>query len=166
MTASIDVSTPDRPVIVITRDFDAPRDLVWKVITDPKHVAVWYGGPGFTNPVCEMDLRPGGTWHHVMQAPDGTRYTINSVFEEIVEPERLIWRTIKDPDRNPPPPTSLNTVTLEIRGQQTRWKLVSLFDSMIDRDLTAKMGFGQMIGLGTDRIAAHLTSLQGVKSRG
>jgi uncharacterized protein YndB with AHSA1/START domain len=164
MTAIIDVSAIDRPVIVITRDFDAPRALVWKAITDPKQVAVWYGGPCFTNPVCEMDLRPGGAWHHVMQAPNGTRYTINSIFEEIVEPERLVWRTVKDPDRNPSPPTSLNTIMLEARGeQQTRWKLVTLFDSFADRDLSAKMGFGQMISMGTDRLAAHLTLLLGDK---
>jgi uncharacterized protein YndB with AHSA1/START domain len=164
MTAIIDVSAIDRPVIVITREFDAPRELVWKAITDPKQVAVWYGGPGFTNPVCEMDLRPGGAWHHVMQAPNGTRYTINSIFEEIVEPERLSWRTVKDPDRNPAPPTSFNTVTLEARGErQTHWKLVTLFDSFADRDLSAKMGFGQMISLGTDRMAAHLDALLGDK---
>ena len=166
MTAIIDVSAADRPVIIITRDFDAPRELVWKAITDPKQVAVWYGGPGFTNPVCEMDLRPGGAWHHVMQAPNGMRYTIDSVFEEIVAPERLTWRTIKDPNRNPPPPTSHNAVTLEARGQQTRWKLVTLFDSIADRDLAAKMGFGQMIGMGTDRMAAHLETLRGAQDHG
>lgn len=159
MTAIIDLTAVDRPVIVITRDFDAPRELVWKAITDPKQVALWYGGPGFINPVCEMDLRPGGAWHHVMQAPNGTRYTIESIFEEIVEPERLVWRTIKDPNRNPPPPTSLNTITLEERGRQTRWKLVTLFDSIADRDLAAKMGFGQMISMGTDRMAAHLVGM-------
>jgi len=166
MTATIDASSMDEPVIIITRTFDAPRELVWTAITDSKHVAQWYGGPGFTNPVCQMDLRPGGAWHHVMQAPNGTRFTINSVFEEIVEPERLVWRTIKDPDRNPPPPTSLNTITLETRGQQTRWKLVTLFDSIADRDLSAKMGFGQMISMGTDRMAAHLETLKGGQDNG
>jgi uncharacterized protein YndB with AHSA1/START domain len=166
MTATIDVGDVDRPVIVIIRDFDAPRELVWKAITDPKQVAVWYGGPGFTNPVCEMDLRPGGAWRHVMQAPNGTRYAIDSIFEEIVEPERLVWRTVKDPNRTPAPPTSLNTITLEARGEQTRWRLVSLFDSFADRDLSAKMGFGQMISLGTDRMAAHLKALQGEKDNG
>jgi uncharacterized protein YndB with AHSA1/START domain len=166
MTAIIDMSDADRPIIVITRDFDAPRELVWKAITDPRQVAVWYGGPGFTNPICEMDLRPGGAWRHVMQAPNGIRFEINSVFEEIVEPERLVWRTIKDPDRNPPPPTSLNTVTLEARGEQTRWKLVALFDSIADRDLAAKMGFGQMISMGTDRMAEHLATVQGVQDHG
>ena len=163
MSNVIDCSASDRPVIVITRDFDAPRDLVWQTITDPKHVAVWYGGPGFTNPVCEMDLRPGGIWRHVMQAPTGARYTINSVFEEVVAPEKLVWRTIGDPHRNPAPPTSLNTVTLEVRGRQTRWQLVSLFDSMAERDLSSKMGFAHMIGLGADRMAAYLASIQGAK---
>jgi len=166
MTATIDLSATDRPVIVITRDFDAPRELVWTAITDPQQVAVWYGGAGFTNPVCEMDLRPGGAWHHVMQAPNGTRYTIDSIFEEIVVPERLVWRTVKDPNRNPPPPTSLNTITLEDRGNLTRWKLVTLFDSFADRDLSAKMGFGQMISMGTDRMAAHLKTLQGEEDNG
>lgn len=166
MTAIMDASSIDRPVIIITRDFDAPRELVWRAITDPKQVAAWYGGPGFTNPVCEMDLRLGGIWHHVMQAPNGTRYTIDSIFEKIVEPERLVWRTIKDPSRNPPPPTSLNTVTLEARGRQTRWKLVTLFDSIADRDLSAKMGFGQMISMGTDRMAAYLKTLQGDNDNG
>ena len=166
MTATIDISSVNEPVIVITRMLDAPRELVWKAITDPKHVAQWYGGPGFTNPVCEMDLRPGGAWHHVMQAPNGTRFTINSIFEEIAPPERLIWRTLKDPNRNPPPPTSLNTITLEDRGNLTRWKLVTLFDSFADRDLSAKMGFGQMISMGTDRMAAHLKTLQGEEDNG
>jgi uncharacterized protein YndB with AHSA1/START domain len=161
MTTTIDISAVDRPIIVITRDFDAPRELVWKAITDPQHVAEWYGGPGFTNPVCEMDLRPGGAWHHVMQAPNGTRYTIDSIFEEIVEPERLVWRTVKDPNRKSPPPTSLNTVTLEERAAQTRWKLVTVFDSFADRDLSAKMGFAQMISMGTDRMATHLKTMQG-----
>jgi uncharacterized protein YndB with AHSA1/START domain len=166
MTAIIDVSAVDRPVIVITRDFDAPRELVWQAITDPKQVALWWGGPGFTNPVCEMDVRPGGVWHHVMQAPNGTRYTVDSIFEEIVAPERLVWRTVKDPGRNPPPPTSLNTVTLETRGPQTRWKLVTLFDSFADRDLSAKMGFAQMVSMGTDRLAAYLETLQGDEHHG
>ena len=62
MTSIIDASSLDEPVVIVTRMFDAPRTLVWDVITDPKHVVHWYGGPGFTNPVCEMDLRPGGVW--------------------------------------------------------------------------------------------------------
>jgi hypothetical protein len=51
---------------------------------------------------------------------DRYRFTINSIFEEVVAPERLVWRTIKDPNRNPAPPTSVNTITLEERGLQTK----------------------------------------------
>jgi uncharacterized protein YndB with AHSA1/START domain len=161
MSAIIDASNADRPVIVITRDFDAPRSLVWTVITDPKQVAVWWGGPGFTNPVCEMDVRVGGLWHHVMQSPGGARFTMDAVFEEVKAPERLVWRTLKDPNRNPPPPTSLNTITLEERGPVTRWKLVTLFDSIADRDVSAQMGFGQMVAAGTERMAAYLGTMTG-----
>lgn len=159
MTAMIDHSSADDAVIVITRVFDAPRQMVWKAIVDPAHVKQWYGGPGFTNPVCDMDVRRGGAWHHVMQAPNGMRFTIDSIFEEVVEPERLVWRTIKDPARNPPPPTSLNTLTLEDLGAQTRWKHVARFDSITERDVSAKMGFGQMFSASLERMADHLKTL-------
>jgi uncharacterized protein YndB with AHSA1/START domain len=156
VTSIIDASSPDEPVVIVTRIFDAPRSLVWDVITDPKHVVHWYGGPGFTNPVCEMDLRPGGTWRHVMQAPNGMQFTINSVFLEVVRPERLVWKTIKDENRTPAPPTAVSTVTLEEHGHQTKWTLVARFDSIAERDISANMGFGKMIGMGADRIAERL----------
>lgn len=161
MSAIIDLTRSDQPVITIEREFDAARELVWDAITDPAQVSIWYGGPGFTSPICEMDLRPGGHWRHVMQAPGGTRYAINSVFEEVTPPERLVWRTLRDPDRSPAPPTNHNTVTLEALGEErTRWRLVALFDSMADRDLTAQMGFGHMISMGLERMSAHLESLR------
>ena len=142
-----------------TRVFDAPRELVWKVWTDPKHVARWYGGQGFSSPVCEMDVRPGGAWLHVMQAPNGAQFTINCVFLEVVEPERLVWKTVKDEKRNPAPPTAVNTVTLETRGLQTKWTLVARFDSFEDRDITAGMGFGHMVSQGAERMAEYLKTL-------
>jgi uncharacterized protein YndB with AHSA1/START domain len=159
MTTTIDIRSTTEPVIVITRVFDAERELVWRAITDPQHVAQWYGGPGYTSPVCEMDLRPGGAWRHVMQAPNGAQYAINSIFEEVVAPERLVWRTLKDPNRNPGPPGNHVTITLADQGAQTEWKMVARFDSMADRDLTAKMGFANMISMGLDRMAEHLRTL-------
>ena len=159
MTSTIDASSPDEPVIIITRMFDAPPELIWKAITDPKHVAQWYGGHGFSSPVCEMDVRPGGAWLHVMQAPNGAQFTINCVFLEVVEPERLVWKTVKDEKRNPAPPTAVNTVTLETHGLQTKWMLVARFDSFEDRDITAGMGFGHMISQGAERMAEYLETL-------
>jgi len=159
VTSTIDSNSPDEPVITITRVLDAPRELVWRAITDPKHVAQWYGGHGFTNPVCEMDLRPGGTWRHVMQAPSGAQFAINCIFLEVVEPEKLVWKTVKDEKRNPAPPTSINTVTLESIGLQTRWMLVARFESMKERDITASMGFGPMISQGAERLSEYLKAM-------
>ncbi len=85
------VVTPDRQEIVFTRVFDAPRALVFKVWTDPKHLAQWWGPKGFTNPVCEWDLRPGGAILVHMRAPDGTIYPMTGVYDEVVEPERLAF---------------------------------------------------------------------------
>ena len=53
--------------IVITRMFDAPRELVWQAMTDPKHVVHWWGPRGFTTTIQQMDVRPGGIWQHVMR---------------------------------------------------------------------------------------------------
>jgi uncharacterized protein YndB with AHSA1/START domain len=74
---------------VITREFAAPRELVFKAWTDPKHLAQWWGPNGFTNPVCEWDARPGGKIYDVMRAPDGVRYPVGGEFLEIIAPERL-----------------------------------------------------------------------------
>jgi uncharacterized protein YndB with AHSA1/START domain len=77
--------------LVISREFAAPRDLVWKAWTDAKHLAQWWGPHGFTNPVCEVDLRPGGAILIHMRAPNGTVYPMKGTFEEIVAPERLVF---------------------------------------------------------------------------
>src|ERR1700689_2694515 len=77
--------------LVLTRTFDAPRELVFKVWTDPKHVALWWGPHGFTTIVQEMDVRPGGAWRHSMRAPDGNSYPFNGEYVEVVAPERLVF---------------------------------------------------------------------------
>ena len=67
-----EAGTADRE-IVATRIYGAPRELVWRVWTDPKHIAQWWGPQGFTNTIREMDVRPGGAWRFTMHGPDGTR---------------------------------------------------------------------------------------------
>jgi uncharacterized protein YndB with AHSA1/START domain len=76
--------------LVITRVFNAPRELVFKVWTEPKHIEQWWGPKGFTTRVEQMDFRPGGTWRYVMCGPDGTEYPVNGVFKEVVTPERIV----------------------------------------------------------------------------
>jgi uncharacterized protein YndB with AHSA1/START domain len=77
--------------LVLTRTFDAPRELVFKVWTDPKHVALWWGPHGFTTIVQEMDVRPGGAWRYSMRAPDCNSYPFNGEYVEVVAPERLVF---------------------------------------------------------------------------
>lgn len=89
-------ATP-HPELTITRVFNAPRSLVWEVWTDPKHAAQWWGPKGFTNPVYEADLRPGGRIRVDMRGPDGTVHSNAGVYEEVVEPERLVTHgTVQD----------------------------------------------------------------------
>jgi uncharacterized protein YndB with AHSA1/START domain len=111
-----------KPDLVLTRVFDAPRELVFKAWTDPKHLAQWFGPHGFTNPVCEVDLRPGGIWRHVMRGPDGSDYPMMSVFQEVLPPERLVF-TSYVPDREKPLFEILNTVTFTAEGSKTKVSL-------------------------------------------
>jgi uncharacterized protein YndB with AHSA1/START domain len=104
--------------LVLTRRFDAPRELVFKVWTDPKHLAQWWGPKGFTNPVCDVDARVGGEMHIHMRAPDGVVYPMKAVFEEITEPERLVFVSTALDDKGNSMFDVLNTVTfLEERGK-------------------------------------------------
>jgi len=77
----------------IVRTFEAPRALVWKMWTDPAHVAVWWAPEHFTTPVVKMDVRPGGVIHMVMRGPDGADYPFDGRFVTLDEPERLVMRT-------------------------------------------------------------------------
>jgi uncharacterized protein YndB with AHSA1/START domain len=92
-----DMSTADRE-IVFTRLLDAPRELVFDVWTDPKHIANWWGPEGFTNTISEMDVRPGGVWRFVMRGPDGTEYPNKIVYDEIVRPEHIMYEHGADGD--------------------------------------------------------------------
>ena len=82
-------SLPMTREVTLTRIINAPRDLVWSTWTEPKHMAAWWGPHHFTNPVCEMDVRPGGELLIHMKAPDGTVYPMPGIFTEVIKPERL-----------------------------------------------------------------------------
>ncbi|EGL15628.1 MULTISPECIES: SRPBCC family protein [unclassified Paenibacillus] len=76
--------------LVTTREFDVPRELVFRAWTTPELLARWWGPKGFTNTFHECDIRPGGTWTLIMHGPDGTDYPNHSVFVEVVAPERVV----------------------------------------------------------------------------
>ena len=109
------------PKLVLTRVFDAPRALVFKAWTDPRHVARWWGPKGFTNPVCELDARPGGAIKILMRGPDGSEYPMTGQFRDVVPPERLVFVSQAIEDETGIPRLQVETtVTFAERGGKTR----------------------------------------------
>jgi uncharacterized protein YndB with AHSA1/START domain len=82
-------TAPGETVLTFVRVVNAPRTLVWRAWTDPKHAAQWWGPDGCTTPVFEADLRPGGRLRIDMDH-DGDTYSVEGVYEEVVEPERVV----------------------------------------------------------------------------
>src|SRR5205823_4423654 len=110
--------------LVLTRILDAPRELVFKAWTDPKHLAQWWGPRGFTNPVCEVDARPGGAILIHMRGPDGVVYPMKGIFLEVVEPERLVFTSIAlEDEQGNTLLEALTTVTLAEHESKTKLTL-------------------------------------------
>ena len=127
--------------LVITRIFDAPRDLVWKTWTEPKHVAEWWGPKGFTARVTELDLRVGGTCRYVMVGPDGAEYPAKGVFREIVPPERFVSSDEFDEGFSGEAiPGIVITATFDDMGDKTKLTLHIRHESAEDRKKHEEMG--------------------------
>jgi uncharacterized protein YndB with AHSA1/START domain len=105
--------------LVLTRVFDAPLERVWKAWTDPRQLAQWWGPAGFTNPVCEVDVRAGGALRIDMRGPDGTVYPMAGVFREVVAPEQLIFTSSALDQDGKPLFEILNTVSFAGRNGKT-----------------------------------------------
>jgi uncharacterized protein YndB with AHSA1/START domain len=133
-TKSETKNTADRE-ITQSRVFNAPRELVFKAWTDPKHVDRWFGPRGFTTQTSEMDVRPGGVWRFVMRHPQHGNFTNKVVFLEVVKPERLVYDHGED-DSNPP--HFRVTVTFTDRGQKTELTMHSIFPTAAARDKVVK----------------------------
>ena len=105
--------------LVLKRVFNAPRERVWKAWTDPRQLAQWWGPAGFTNPVCEADVRPGGAIRIDMRGPDGAVYPMTGVYREVVAPERLVFTASALDEKGRPLFEVLNTVTFAKQGGKT-----------------------------------------------
>jgi uncharacterized protein YndB with AHSA1/START domain len=103
----------------ITGTFDAPRDIVFDVWTDAKHLAQWWGPHHFTNPVCEFEARPGGAIRIDMRAPDGVVYPMKGEVKEIVRPQRLVFTSIPIDEKGEDLFEVLTTVTFAERNGKT-----------------------------------------------
>jgi uncharacterized protein YndB with AHSA1/START domain len=117
------IDNPVRQEVNITRIFDAPRELVFKMWTDPDLLEKWWGPKDFTNPVCKLDARVGGSMRIVMQGPDGMKYPTRGIFTEITEPERIVFTNIKEGDNGEAQLEVLNTVTFTEENGKTKMTL-------------------------------------------
>jgi uncharacterized protein YndB with AHSA1/START domain len=146
--------------IVISRVFDAPRPLVWEAWTDPSQVGRWWGPRGFTTTIETMDVRPGGTWKHVMHGPDGTDYPSQSVFREVVKPERIVFSQGGDRQGGPGVQFEATWTFEAVDAGRTRLTIRMVFPSAQDRDRTVR-DFGAVEGAKQtlERLAEHLTTL-------
>ncbi|MCE0484561.1 MAG: SRPBCC family protein [Methylacidiphilales bacterium] len=153
---------------VISRVFDASRELVFKAWTDPARMAKWWGPRVMTTPVCELDARPGGAYRVVMRAPDGTDYPITGVYREVAPPERLVltmdcrehpaaWHDLVKPNRRPdetnPAGELLTTVTFEDVAGKTKLTVRVTFQSDEIGDAMLKMGMNEGWSQSLDRLA-------------
>jgi uncharacterized protein YndB with AHSA1/START domain len=121
--------------LVIERVFDAPRRLVFRVWTEPEHLARWWGPQGFTTLSCRVEVRPGGAWFRRMRSPEGTEHTKRGIYREVVEPERLVFTYADEEADGGLGPETLVTVTFEELGAKTKLTLHQTgFETVTARD--------------------------------
>lgn len=160
MTA--DIRDADDRTLVITRTLDAPRALVWKMFSDPYHLAQWWGPEGYSNRVEVFDFRTGGRWLHVMIGPDGRELPTDNEIVEVTPPERLIFRNAPaDPKifgANPPPGFT-KTLTFVEAGGKTTLTLVCTFEEAAHKDAVVRRGFSLGTNQSFDKLEAHLREM-------
>jgi uncharacterized protein YndB with AHSA1/START domain len=106
--------------VTLTRVLDAPRNLVWRTWTEPEQLAKWWGPHQFSNPVCEINARPGGRWLIHMKAPDGTVYPMTGTFTEVTKPERLVFKAFAEALDGTKYLESVTEVIFEEQGARTK----------------------------------------------
>jgi uncharacterized protein YndB with AHSA1/START domain len=158
---SFKVSTPSDREIQVTRDFDAPRALVFDAFTKAELVRRWLlGPPGWTMPVCEIDLRVGGAYRYVWRSErDGSQMGLGGLFREIKPPARIV-ATERFDDAWYPGDALDTTVFEETRGI-TRTTISILYESKEARDTARRSGMEYGMAAGYDRLEALIPTLTG-----
>lgn len=148
---SFNVTTPSDREIRLTRLFDAPRKLVFEAMSKPEHITQWWGrlGEGYSVPVCEVDLRPGGAWRFVNRTPKGDLVAFYGVYREIVPPERVVFTEIFE--QFPDAESVVTAVFTEEHGK-TRLTATVLYPSIEVRDMVLKSGMDRGAAISYDRL--------------
>ena len=156
MPNPLTVTTPSDREIVLSREFDAPRALVFEALSKPEHLRHWWGQADSTLVHCEVDFRPGGRWRFVERDKDGQEWGFRGEVREIVPPERIVqtfeWEGL-------PGHISVETMQLEDLSGRTRITVTSVFDSVEDRDGMLQSGMEQGASESYDRLEAYLRTL-------
>ena len=149
-------TTPSELEIVMTRVVDAPLALVFEAWTSPEHLPNWMTGPeGWTMPVCEVDLRPGGAWRFVWRRDDGSEMEMSGLYREIAPPERLVSTESWGGDW----PETVNTVVLTEENGRTTITQTVTYPSLEARDAALQTGMKEGVSISFDRLADYLRTL-------
>jgi len=159
-TGSLKLTTRGEREIVMTREFNAPRRLLFDAFTKPEMVRQWLlGPPGWSMPVCEIDLKVGGKYRYVwQQASDGTEMGMGGVYREIVAPERLV--STEKFDEAWYPGEAVGTIVLSEQGGKTTVTQTILYESREARDAVLKSGMEKGLAASYDRLADTLDSVR------
>src|SRR5580704_10929565 len=157
---SLDLESDPRSIIGVC-EFEAPRDLVFSAWTDPRHLAQWWGPNGFTTTTSSFEFRPGGVWRFVMHGPDGRDYQNRITFDEVVPPERIVYRHGGGEDVEPV--QFRQTVIFEDLAGRTSMTWRGNFPSAAERDRVireygAAEGLVQTIARLGEYVSANLAS--------
>ena len=149
-------TTPSDREVAMSRVFDAPRRLVWEAHTSPKHLPQWMlGPPGWTMPVCEIDLRPGGAWRFVWRKSDGEEMEMRGIYREVKPPERLVHTEKWGPEW----PETVNTLVLMEKTGKTTLTATVLYPSKEARDAALKTGMKEGANQSYERLETHLRAM-------
>jgi uncharacterized protein YndB with AHSA1/START domain len=152
------VTTPSEREIVMTRMFNAPRDLVFEAHSSCEHMSNWWGPRRYEVAGCEMDFRPGGSWRIVHKTADGSdEQGFHGEFREIVRPERIVWTFEWE---GMPGHVSVETLTLEEQDGTTTVTTRSIYDTVEDRDGMLQSGMEEGAAETYDRLDEYLEALK------
>lgn len=152
------VSTPSDREIVISRTFDAPRELVFEAHSSCEHMRNWWGPRKYEVESCEIDFRPGGKWRIVHGTPDGPEeHGFRGEFREIVPPERIVWTFEWE---GMPGHVSVETLTMEEHDGKTTVTARALYDTVEDRDGMLQSGMEEGAAETYERLDEYLETLK------
>jgi uncharacterized protein YndB with AHSA1/START domain len=151
-TGALKITTPSDREIVLTRVFDAPRTLVFDAMTKPELLTRWYGCDGTSLVVCEVDLRAGGAWRHVLRFADGSEVGMRGVYREIARPERLVSTESFDEF----PSEALATLVFVEDAGRTTFTNTLLYPSQQIRDEVLRSGMEHGAAEGFEQLAEVL----------